>query len=477
MPRLTLLLAVLLSACPSAEEPLPELEGPPDCSAAPPGAWTLNDFGGIEQIQLPATGFYRIEELGGRWWFVDPDGHPLLSQAVNHVTHRGDRDIETDEWPYGQAVEALYADEAAWADIAVVRLRQWGFHGLGAWRASSELQGRMPETPILGLGGVDWIDGTIADVFADGWATAVQDKALQEVEGRVDDPLVIGWFLDNEMRWGVDWRGTEDLTELSWELGPDTATQDELLAFFRARYDDDFAAFAASWQVDGLASDWAGLEQLASLPDGGEEDRRAWEEHYADRYFAVTSGSVRAVDPNHLLLGVRFISQMIPSPVVRASGRHLDVVSVNRYELTEGLEDLLQNASPEFARTGDDLEEFHLLSGRPILISEFGYRAMDSGLPNSSPPIQLVLDTQTERAEHFAAFAHRHLAPPWGVGLHWFEWTDEPPGGRFDGENSNWGLVSLEDEPYAELVAVTATEGVVWAYDCWAPELESAVAE
>jgi len=438
-------------------------------------AYELNDWGGITSIQLDATGFYRLEERGGRWWLVDPEGHPLLSQAVNHVTHRGDRDIETDEWPYEQAVQEIYGDEAAWADAAEERLRQWGFHHLGAWLASGELRGRMPEAPILGLSGVDWLEGDIADVYADGWELAVQEKAADEVADRVDDPLIVGWFLDNEMRWGVDWRGTEDLTDLSWELGPDTATRQRLEAFLNVQHDDDFDSFAAAWEVEGLASSWEELWALEELPDGGDEDRRVWEERYALRYFDVTADAVRAADPNHLLLGVRFISQMTPAPVVEAAGRHLDVVSVNRYELTEGLEQLLQDASPEFARTGEELEHFHELSGRPILISEFGYRAMDSGLPNSSPPIQLVLETQAERAEHFTAFAHRHLAPPWGVGLHWFEWTDEPPGGRFDGEDSNWGLVSLADEPYAELVAVTATEGVAWAYDCWAPELAKAL--
>jgi hypothetical protein len=30
-------------------------------------------------------------------------------------------------------------------------------------------------------------------------------------------------------------------------------------------------------------------------------------------------------------------------------------------------------------------------------------------------------------------------------------WTDDPPNGRFDGEDNNWGLVSLTDTPYEEL--------------------------
>ena len=38
------------------------------------------------------------------------------------------------------------------------------------------------------------------------------------------------------------------------------------------------------------------------------------------------------------------------------------------------------------------------------------------------------------------------------VGYHWFEYADEPAEGRFDGENSNFGVVNIEDDPYQERV-------------------------
>jgi hypothetical protein len=41
---------------------------------------------------------------------------------------------------------------------------------------------------------------------------------------------------------------------------------------------------------------------------------------------------------------------------------------------------------------------------------------------------------------------------PEAVGYHWFEWSDEPKEGRFDGENSNYGLVNIADQPYESFV-------------------------
>jgi hypothetical protein len=38
------------------------------------------------------------------------------------------------------------------------------------------------------------------------------------------------------------------------------------------------------------------------------------------------------------------------------------------------------------------------------------------------------------------------------AGVHGCEWADGPATGRFDGENDNFGLVSMRDEPWAPLV-------------------------
>lgn len=50
---------------------------------------------------------------------------------------------------------------------------------------------------------------------------------------------------------------------------------------------------------------------------------------------------------------------------------------------------------------------------------------------------------------HFASF-------PNVVGVHWFQYYDEPTGGRSDGEDFNMGLVDIHDRPYEELVAAFA---------------------
>jgi hypothetical protein len=61
----------------------------------------------------------------------------------------------------------------------------------------------------------------------------------------------------------------------------------------------------------------------------------------------------------------------------------------------------------------------------------------------------VTVSTQQARAGHVTRYAKQALALPYVVGLHWFEWADESPQGRFDGEDQNYGLVDIHDQSYA----------------------------
>ena len=40
--------------------------------------------------------------------------------------------------------------------------------------------------------------------------------------------------------------------------------------------------------------------------------------------------------------------------------------------------------------------------------------------------------------------------------MQWMHWSDQPKEGRFDGQNANYGVVNIEDNPYLPLVAMMA---------------------
>jgi len=64
--------------------------------------------------------------------------------------------------------------------------------------------------------------------------------------------------------------------------------------------------------------------------------------------------------------------------------------------------------------------------------------------------------TQDERAAGAAAAARNFAAVPEIIGMHWFQYYDHPKGGRGDGEDYDFGLVDINDQPYEQLTSALA---------------------
>ena len=372
--------------------------------------------GGDEPDASPpeATGFFQVSELGGRWLLITPDGKPFYSVGVNHVTANNNVDRETGICPYCEAVAASYESHEAWAGATVERLETWGFNTIGAWSDYELFAPLMPYTKLLsiGAGQPDW--------FSPEFETHVQAQVEERVVPLKDDPNLIGWFLDNELKWGKDWRSSNTML-------------------------DEYMLLDAGSPGRETAEQYAG-------------DHEGFLLALATRYFRVATESIRAADPNHLILGSRASSLSLPPQVPQAAGPYLDVFSVNFYSTTEGLFEALDQSWGPLVPIDGWLQVHHDVSGLPLMATEFSFRSSESEPPNTYPPIYLTFSTQGERAVAYDEYVRNCFDAPYIVGHHWFEYVDQPVGGRFDGENNNFGLVTVADEPYQDFVVpVTAT--------------------
>ncbi len=357
-------------------------------------------------LRFRGSGFFRTALAQQRWWLVTPDGRPFYSSGVDHVSADPDTDRTTGQCPYCQAIAAEYPNVNAWASATVDRLRGWGFNTLGAW-SDDRLSSLMPYTVLLNMAsGDDW--------FSPAFEAHAKSIAASQVAPRRDDPTLVGWYLDSELHWGPDWR--ESVPVL-----------------------DDYLALPPGSPGRTVA------ERYVGDPDG-------FLFALASRYFQVTTSAIRAVDPNHLILGVKAIAQFTPEELLRAARPYVDVFSVDDYELLPSVSALIKATWGPYVNVDPSLSGFHQISGLPILVAEYSFRAADSGVPNSWPPIYPTLVDQAQRADAYTQFVENLYATPWIVGDHWFEYVDEPAGGRFDGENSNFGLVSTGDVPWQTLV-------------------------
>jgi hypothetical protein len=52
------------------------------------GDFNVSKYGGYLDTKTKATGFFRVEKIDGKWWFVDPEGHLFFSAGSTGI-HTG----------------------------------------------------------------------------------------------------------------------------------------------------------------------------------------------------------------------------------------------------------------------------------------------------------------------------------------------------------------------------------------------------
>lgn len=402
--------------------------------------------------QAAAPSFFKIAWKDGKAWFVSPAHKPFLSMGVNDI---GDQSYRATNDDYYDPVKNQYSgDEKAWMKGVFTRLKRWHFNTIGCWSNDDLTTQKFPYTPMLYIGrGGRW-DDILLSVFGDEFEARV-NETIQKAVKLKDDPYLIGYFLDNELPWWGEygWRseGQKTLLEQYALGGMDDANKAALKKFFQDKYNNDIEAFDDAWKQELKSFDeLEGPVTLAVKTKKQKEAAEEWAGVVAERYFAVTTGVLRAADPHHLILGVRFAGET-PWPVVEACGRYCDVVSVNHYAKSGDIDQTM-------------LDNFYAKSQKPILITEYSFSAMEnqSGDPNTHGA-DVAVPTQKDRVEHYENYAHEALSLPYIVGLHWYEWADESPEGRFDGENCDYGLVDIHDHEYTLITQAHAKMNLIAA--------------
>jgi len=397
-----------------------------------------DSFGGWTRIRHAPTGFFFPQEISGRWWLIDPAGHAFFSKGVNTVTYRGDFAPKLGYAPYARVTEKKYGTAEKWASETVRRLRQWGFNTIGSWSSRQTFTQHMPYTLNLNLAasaGADWLKGAFPDVFSPEFQEKVIARARRLCSPRSSDPFLIGYFTDNELRWGPDWRSTKSLPEDYLSLPAEAPGKKALVDFLIKKHGSP-QKVSDAWGIPASDRDaLLNLQHVSTKTTAFSADEKDVLNLIAETYFSLCNRAIRLADPNHLNLGCRFAGYA-PGEVLQACAAHVDVVSFNNY-----------NPLPPRGA----LNEIHRLTGRPVMLTEFSFKAMDSGLPNTRGAGRPV-PTQKDRAERFQRYVEVLADIPAAVGYHWFEHTDEPASGRFDGENSNYGLVDINDKPWQTLV-------------------------
>jgi hypothetical protein len=385
-------------------------------------------YGGFAGPRRKATGFFRVEKIDGRWWFIDPEGARFWSTGVNGAglapprTRIVGRDksfasiptaaqlpSSAQAEPLRDPVSFFVANEikrfgADWQTGAALltarRMRAWGLNTAYGPELNASLNGAPTRQPyVYPLPGWQRAPGAIMgmpDVYSPEFPRRVDAEAAQQLAPYRDDPWMIGYFIGNEPPWPAR----------EGEL------VDRVLAGADSQLKQRFKAALAKGDTPAVR------KQLV---------------HAAfSKYLEIVNAAVRRADPNHLNLGIRFGGT--PPDDVIALARGFDVYSMNKYR---------------WAPPKDFIDRVYAIQNLPILIGEFHFGVPERGL---APGLVQTM-SQTERGVAYSYYVENAAAHPAIVGTHWYQWIDQPATGRFDGENYNIGWIDVTDRPYPELVA------------------------
>ncbi len=381
--------------------------------------------------------FVTVSLQNGRYFFAGTGGEPFLSLGVNTIKPFDD------SAPFGSAGYNGLKNRAidAWLANTVSFLSNLGFNTAGSWSYPG-LNGPFYYALQLKLGG----SRLLVDIFDPIYITVIRKRMGGECAGHAGDMSLLGYFIDNDLPWYGDYPWytghSSFLFDQYLELDGSSPGKKRLVFFLRDKY-RTIEALNKAWGTSYPAFEALYNIKKAVIPKKALEEVRSGFLFIAARHFyGLASKVVRSADPNHLLFSDRYANS-VPEEVLKAAGEYCDVIAVNYYK-----------PYPQIDRRFLDALAYY--SQRPVFITEFAIRAAEnsSGLKNAKG-VNNTVKTQKERAERFKKYAELFLNLPYIIGYHWFQFFDEPSSGRFfDGEDSNYGIVDHDGNPYRELCDV-----------------------
>ena len=450
--------------------------------AAHPGPTSFSKFGGwADGPKLEATGHFRVEKLGGKWWMVDPEGYLFWSHGVVRVSHScavtplegenianrchyfEDLPEEGTEFarfyrtydallkPYytARGIDSTYDFSSAnlyrkygekylaeFGDICHRRLRSWGLNTIA--NSSDKdicLMDRTPymdrfevvATPIAGTKG--W--WPVMDPFDPSFNASIE-KQLTDRKRELEDPWCLGFFVDNEIQWGDE----THLAEVVLSCPPEQMAKQQFLSDLKEKY-QTIRSLNKAWKTS--FDSWDALldnRKAIKTNKNNRSDFLAFNQSFIHCYYANIRAAFDKLAPGVLYMGCRFAGYT--PDLVTIGAQYCDVISFNRYAFTT--------------------ESVVLPEGvdKPVMIGEYHFGALDRGIFHCS---LIDVESQEKRGEAYVRYVESALAHPNIIGVHWHQFSDQATTGRFDGENLQVGFTDVCDTPYPETIAAIRKVG------------------
>lgn len=420
--------------------------------------------GSATKYGLRKKGFFAIQQLGSRKAMTTPDGNLFFSLGVNGLTANETYAMVKGREELFESIPSILEDyrtayngdanfsfylankflktgtvptEHAIYSEAASRIKKWGFNSAGGFSPDKYgTENNLPYVRMLPLASMSWakIEGlSLFDIFAPDAEAKLEKSFAQYLAPLKDDPMLIGYFIDNEYEFHKFYSHVPKLK------ASEAAIKGRLVKRLKDKYQDLYK-FNSEWKTSFKSFEELKEAELPLRTSAAWRDMNDFLWYYLDTFYGTVSRLYRKYDPNHLLLGDRwlmtpFLDEKFRSVMAKVEGKYVDVISINNYsyDLEAGLlEDVYEKSG-----------------GKPILISEFGFGTAEQGL---EPLLPNSAFNQSQRGTRYRNYVEAAASLDYVVGAHVFNYVDQAGLGRYWegiwGERYNSGLVNVADRPY-----------------------------
>jgi hypothetical protein len=385
----------------------------------------LDAYGGTLERTEKATGFFRTQKIGERWWIITPDGHPMINMSVVSVSPSGGKTAK-------EYFPKVYGDVTNWANETTAQFKDLGFNGVGAWSDVAALSlakekiamcviknfmadfAKSKKLNATAVGHSGYLNEAIP-VFDPDFPEFARTYAANELSIYKDNPWILGIFSDNELQTPK----LKNYLELSESVPSQNVNRQA----------------AKAWLVEATGKPDADKKDITPILDA------KFHAYVLAKYYEIVSAAIRKVLPHHLYIGSRLHSIQDKENIFlwKAIGSYLDIVSVNYYG--------------DWTPDPGMVPQWTANSGKPVIITEWYVKGDDVGFPNTTGAGWIV-KTQKDRGIWYQHFALGLLSMKNVVGWHWFKHMDNDPADpNADASNrdSNKGLIKTDWTIYTDV--------------------------
>lgn len=414
-------------------------------AASRAGAWAQDTaapatdaYGGSTRAQWEATGWFRLQQNGGRFWMVTPDGHPFFNLGINHL---------------GGGPNKANRDDTALGLQMTRQFQSWNFNTAG-YGAPPMYWPHTPFVSAMALGPTSRFLKTKAvfpDVFDPEFQGALQDKIDKQCRRVRDNPRLVGYMWTDTPLW--DLKTARRVAKTDWvsslrELG---ATAPGKIAYvdFLLETHGDAAKIAKVYGLQATSR----AELLAASFDATPlndpivaADDRAFLRRIARALYGVAGPAQRKADPHHLVWGDMYFQNDHPPEVLEEAMPHSDLILIQPNGNAAA-------TKPEDHFNAALFDGLHKTYGKPIVIGDHQF---SFATPQHPKTMWFQYPTASEAAAAYGAFLRFAANRPYIVGYNRCQIKDAVlPGGML-----KQGILQQNGEPYPEYSAqVTAING------------------